>query len=214
MKLNTEPMYIAVLLENTDEAIKRQAWLTLPATTRRFAAVLQQIQAHDGNFRIAEYTHRVPGMSRKELKLASLAAVNYLAARLRKLTAEDITKLCAIWDSDHYFNTVGSLIDYTFDTDKYAIIPGIRDAEALGVRYLGKTDKVLAGVRHSHLIDRYEYGKKLAAMEKGVFTPHGYVTSSIGWDLPEAVRRIPKYLNLKGYLGEDLYGDWTGDYVG
>jgi hypothetical protein len=68
-------------------------------------------------------------------------------------------------------------------------------------------------MKHSRFIDRYEYGAKLAELENGVFSPFGYITSKIGWDLWETERRVPEYLNLKGWLGEDLYGTWERDCI-
>jgi hypothetical protein len=162
---------------------------------------------------IADYTHRVPGMCKRELNTTPLALVNFLAARLKTLFPQDIQTLCAIWDTDHYFDTVGRLIDYTYNRFSYKLLPGIRDAEALGNLILGKPDKVIAGIKNSHFIDRYEYGVKLAKKENGVFSPFGYITSKIGWDLQETERRVPAYLNLKGWLGEDLYMDWEGDRI-
>jgi len=213
MTLNTEPIYIAVLLESGNGGGHRKTWLTLPAGKKRFTATLDRIQAKDGDFFIADYTHRVPGMSRRELRSNPLALVNFLAARLRTLYDSDIEKLCAIWDTDHYFNTVGELIDFTFNTHEYRLKPGVRDAEALGNLYLGKPEKIAEGMKHSRFIDRHEYGTKLAERENGLFSPHGYVTSNIGWDLPVTERRVPEHLNLKGWLGEDLYGDWEADYI-
>ena len=213
MKLNTEPMYIAVLLESGTGKEKRSTWLSLPAGKKRFAEALKRIRAENGNFIIADYTHRVPGMCKRELKTTPLALVNFLAARLKTLYDEDVIKLCAIWDTDHYFDTVGRLIDYTYNKFDYKLKPGIRDAEALGHLYLGKPEKVVENMKHTRFIDRYEYGAKLAAQENGVFSPYGYITSKIGWDLPETERRVPEYLNLKGWLGEDLYADWEGDRI-
>ena len=213
MKLNTEPMYIAVLLESGTGKEKRSTWLSLPAGKKRFAEALKRIRAENGNFIIADYTHRVPGMCKRELKTTPLALVNFLAARLKTLYDEDVIKLCAIWDTDHYFDTVGRLIDYTFNKDKYKLLPGIRDAEALGLRVLGQPGQYAEGAKVTRFVDRQVYGQNLAELERGVFTPHGYVTSEIGWDLPETERRVPEYLNLKGWLGEDLYADWEGDRI-
>ena len=213
MNTNSVPTYIAVSLENTETA-SLSTWLPLPATKKQFSEALERIKAVDGGFAIAGYTHLVPGMCRKELNLASLAAVNHLAARLKKLGEDEITKLCAIWDTDHYFCTVAELIDYTFNTDSYTLLPDICDAEALGAYHTGGSGKIAGDARIIGCIDRRELGLKLAEMENGQFSPFGYITSKIGWDLNETVRRIPESLNLKGWLGEDLYGNWKGDYIG
>jgi len=47
----------------------------------------------------------------------------------------------------------------------------------------------------------------MAKSENGAFTPHGYLTSKIGWNKPPKKRHIPDFLNIKGCIGENLFGD-------
>ena len=209
MMKSTQPLYLAVRLESED----RKIWLPLPATKKQFAAALESIGAENGNFSIAEYTGRVPGLGRKILSETPLSVVNHLAYRLSRLTDEDIVKLCAIFDTDYWFDTAGQIIDYSFATDSYTLLPGVTDAEALGRYYVGDSGAVAACAKLKECIDRREFGKRLAEKEKGAFSPHGYVTSKIGWDLPEKERRVPGHLNLKGWLGEELYEDWEADHA-
>jgi len=211
MKKIIQPMSISVLLENVSD--KRSVWLNLPASKKRFAAVLERIGAENGNFIITDYTHWVLGLYKNELMRTPLAVVNFLASRLKTLYEDDILKLCAIWDTDHWFDTVAKLINYTYETYKYKLMPGIRDAEMLGNLHLGKPDRSILSVKHGSFVDRYAYGVKLAELEKGVFTPHGYITSKDRWKtrdhtIMDAKWRVPSYLNLKGTIGEDLYGTW------
>ena len=213
MTINTEPIYVAVLLESGESGGNRRTWLHLPATKKQFAGALDRIQAKDGDYFIADYTYRIPGMCRHEMKSAPLAVVNHLAARLSILNSEEITKLCAIWDTDHYFDTVRRLIDYTYATDSYTLLPGVSDEESLGAYYIDNPRKFAADATLKNSISRREFGKDLAEIENGVFSPFGYITSKIGWDLPEEDRRVPEHLNLRGWLNEDLYGNWEADYI-
>jgi hypothetical protein len=50
MKLNTEPMYIAVLLESGEGKDKRSTWLPLPVGKKRFNDALKRIHAENGHF--------------------------------------------------------------------------------------------------------------------------------------------------------------------
>ena len=50
--------------------------------------------------------------------------------------------------------------------------PGIRSAEDLGVAIFGNPNTAI--VPPKRRIDRAEYGRRLADMEGGVFTPSGY----------------------------------------
>lgn len=204
MKTKKIPMYIAVQLENGDN----RTWLPLPATKERFRKALKGIEAEHGNFKIKEYNCRVPAMGRGMLMKMPLAVVNYLAARLNTLTDSDILKLCAICDSDYYFDHVGQFIDYSFQTDCYRLLPGVTDEEKLGTYHIGDPKHYTADAVIKQYIDRSEIGRRIAEAENGAFTACGYITSKIGWDLTPKERSIPKSLNLKGYLGEDIYGDW------
>ena len=205
MKNNRKiPMYIAVLLENNNKRV----WLPLPANQARFNAAIEKIDGDNGCFQIKEYNCRVPAMGRDMLMQTPLSVVNYLAFRLNKLDDHEILKLCAICDSDHYFDRVGQFLDYTFQTYCYKLLPGITDEEALGQYHIGSPKQYIADVVLKQCIDRREYGRRLSKVESGVFTARGYLTSTIGWDLSPEMRRVPDSLNLKGYIGEDLYGDW------
>ena len=201
------PMYIAVQLEGSYN--DKRVWLPLPANQTKFNEVIEQIDGDYGCFRIKEYNLRVPSMGRDMLKKTPLSVVNYLASRLNRLEDDEILKLCAICDSDYFFDSVGQFIDYTFQTYSYRLLPGITNEEALGFYHIGDPKNYVADVVLKKIIDRREYGKRLAEAENGVFTAHGYLTSSIGWDLPPTERFVPGSLNLKGYLGEDLYGNWN-----
>ena len=201
-------MNIAVQLENGDKRV----WLPLPASKARFEAALERIDGEFGNFKIKEYNCRVPAMGRGMFMDTPLAVANYLAYRLNKLTENEILTLCAISHSDYYFDKVQQYIDFTFQTHCYTLLTGITDEEALGMYHIGDPKHYIAEKVLKQCIDRREYGRRLTEAENGVFTSHGYLTSSIGWDLPPSERRVPDSLNLKGYLGEDLYGNWEDHF--
>ena len=210
MRINKKaPMNIAVQLENNDKRV----WLTLPAMLYKFEDEIKRIDGDCTCFRIREHLCRVPAMNRNMLSQEPLAVVNYLAYRLNKLSDDEIQNLCAICDSDYYFDRVGQYIDYTFQTYCYTLLPGVTDEEALGEHYVGNLKNYMADKVLRQHIDLREYGRRLAEAEKGAFTSIGYLTSSIGWNLPPKDRRIPDSLNLKGYLGEDLFGEGTEPVV-
>ncbi|GHU97275.1 hypothetical protein FACS1894208_12600 [Clostridia bacterium] len=57
----------------------------------------------------------------------------------------------------------------------YRLFPNIKNAEDLGVAYLGSAHTSIV-VTPKHLrVDRAKYGRKLAALEGGIFTPAGYL---------------------------------------
>ena len=203
------PMYIAAQLENSKTCDR--VWLTLPVSKDRFAAALAKISVTRGEFVVSDYAVKVPKLSQRMLKQTPLAAVNYLAARLNTLTDDAIIKLCAICDTDYYFDYIGQYIDYTYSPGDYTLLPGITDAEALGEYYLGGNRRIIADARLNKCVDRREYGKNLAAVENGVFSPLGYITSKSNWSYKFKDRAVPEHLNLKGFIGEDIYADWEED---
>jgi hypothetical protein len=206
MKVNKKlPMYIAVHLENTDA--NRKIWLPLPATKEQFADALDKIGAVNGNFRISGYDRRTPGINYETLMCAPLSLVNHFAARLLMLSDADLLKLCAIAGGRYCFEPMWLLVDYTYNPGNYTLLPGVCDEETLGNYYLGKSCAAVGSALRKSL-DRYEYGKRLAELEKGEFTALGYITSKDQWQTKYHARRVPESLNLRGYLGEDLYGDW------
>jgi len=58
---------------------------------------------------------------------------------------------------------------------KYSLTPNIRTPEDLGIAYLGNPHTAIVPVLPENRIDRAEYGRKLAGLEGGVFTPLGYL---------------------------------------
>jgi hypothetical protein len=58
------------------------------------------------------------------------------------------------------------------------LLPGIRNAEELGIYYLGSP--LMAITLPPCPIDRAGYGRELAAAEGGVFTPAGYIVPAGG----------------------------------
>ena len=203
---NRIPMYIAVQLEGYGG---KRVWLQLPANKERFDEAVGKIDGDCGCFRISDYAVKVPKLSIGDAMRTPLSVMNYLASRLNRLTDDGILKLCAIADSDYYFDRVGQILDFTFQSHYYRLLPGITDEELLGQYHIGGPKNYIADAVLKRFIDRRDYGRRLAETEKGAFTPHGYITSTIGWGLTPKMRNVPDSLNLKGYLDEDLYGDWS-----
>ena len=199
------PMYIAVHLENSET--RDRCWLSLPASQKQFNDALLQIGAEHEDFNVIDYAYNVPMLRVKKLMRTALADVNYLASRLSKLTETDVSKLYAICETDYYFDFIGQYIDYTFKPGDYTLLPGITDAEMLGAYYIGSKHAYIASAKLKRCIDRREFGKNLAASENGVFTAHGYVTSKTNWSINREIRIVPDRLNLKGHIGEDIYGE-------
>ena len=202
-------MSIAVLLENDDKRV----WLQLPANKSQFAAALEKIDGVCGNFTIKEYSGRVPSLKAKMLMEKPLSLVNYLAWRLNKLNEDDILKLCAIGESDMRFDTVEQFIEYTYTAEKYMLDVKIMNEKELGQRELDKIDFKILPPNFRKYINFHDLGTGIALKQKGEFTSLGYLTGAKGWDLPPKERHILDFLNLKGYINDDLYGDYSNEFI-
>jgi len=201
------PMCVAVQLENT--ATRARMWLPLPVTKERFAESLGRIGAARSDFTVADYGVVAPYISVYKLMRTPLANVNHLASRLNKLDSFDVMKLCAINNTDMYFDGVAKLIEFTYNTNDYTLLPGITDEEMLGEYHIGNPKQYVGGIPLKQHIDRREFGRKIAEAENGAFSPFGYVTAKNGWNnFRSTPRPVPESLNLKGSIGEDVYGNF------
>jgi len=57
----------------------------------------------------------------------------------------------------------------------YQLVPHIQTPEDLGVAVLGNPHTSMIPAFHENRIDRAECGRRIAELEGGMFTPHGYV---------------------------------------
>jgi len=199
-------LHIAVQLMNTDT--KRRIWLNLPVTKDDFAEAVSKIGAERGNLKITGYNRRIPGLAMSVIMESPLSVVNHFASRINKLSDSNILKLGGIGDGLYYFEYMWQFVHFTYKPDDYTLLPGICDAEALGNYYLDGKTSAVQDSKSDLFIDRYEYGKNLAEFDKGYFTSHGYIMSKDKWSLKRKTHPVPESLDIRGYLGEDLYGDW------
>lgn len=201
------PMYIAVQLERGWGDSERRIWLPLPATKKEFQEAQEAIGAEYGDFGISEYNVRVPGLYRGMLSEAPLSQVNFLAARLAMLDDDQLFKLAAIIDSERYFTELEQVIDYTYTSDRYQLLSGVKNEADLGRLYLDAAGiaPVFAGLRKC--IDPYMLGKYIADEQDGQFTALGYLTTECEWNTAPWKWEVPDALKLTGIAGEELYGD-------
>lgn len=181
-------MHIEVLLENTDG--DRGIWVSLPATRNRFEKAVARIGGGRGNFVIADYHVEIPCLSGSTLMRTPLAVVNHFASRMKTMSETDIVKFSAalfakyIGWSDY---PVEQFIDFTYEKEQYTLLTKVY------------TDKKLrAAVKESQM---------------GVFAPQGYIIPKKDWRETPKRRAVPAALNLLGYIGEDLYGDWDNEII-
>lgn len=211
MMKNKIPMYIAVRLERGYGDTERAVWLPLPATKKEFEAAQEAIGADYGDFAITCYNVRVPGLYRDLLRQTPLAKVNHLASRLAVMDEDALVKLCAIIDSDRNFTEIDQFVDYTYNHSRFALLPEVTNARDLGLLYLNGKEFSTVPAAIRNCVDPFKLGLNIAAAQDGQFTAQGYLTTTGSWYSVPKQRAVPAALNLTGFIGEDLYGEWEDD---
>ena len=103
---------------------------------------------------------------------------NLLAQRLSMLSRVQIDKLEVVMQSEIRFNTIEQLIDFTYNTDYFVLIPNIHNAEELACYYIYESGMIEMPDEWKSGIDLLSFGTNLEKCEKGSYTDRGYLLLS------------------------------------
>lgn len=155
-------------------------WVTLsfPTTTQRVQEALRYIGVDGLRYEeiiCGDFSSDIPMLERCFDEFSDLDEINYLASRLQVLSPEEREKFSAAIVHGESAGDIQRLINLTYNTGCYDLLPGIDDEEAYG-RFLIENN----GNIHlpESLIDYFDYeayGEDTAINEGGVFTPYGYI---------------------------------------
>lgn len=204
------PLYIAAKI-CSKKGCCEGIWLTLPVTKEYFCEAAGLVCDSWEDIEIFAYDTTVPGLLVSRLMDTPFAVVNHLAARLNKLSDEQILKLTAIMSEFIRFETVEQIIDYTYSPDRYTLIPGLSTHWELGQHCIAEMELTGLPPVVMECIDKDTFGRKIACNEDGWFTSLGYISSKDGWEKAAKKRRVPANLAVKHENGDDLYGAWHYD---
>ena len=134
----------SVLLHNRQryEQGKEGLWFSLPTTTEKLQAALREIGISTDNPQdFFLYGYRSP--QKRPIKLprdmvlsAGMDELNFLAARLEKLDAAELTELnAALTSPQSDFHNIGQIIDYPENVDFYVHLPDVTSTGQLGDYY-------------------------------------------------------------------------------
>ena len=152
--------------------------VSLPTTWDKFNNALTGIDAQENRYSIVE-CKSASGLPLNELDFGcDISLINYLAARLSILPPFQLDKLEAIMQSELRFNTVEQLINFTYNTDYFILIPNIHNAEELARYYIYESGMIEMPAEWKNGIDLLTFGKNLEKHEKGVYTDRGYLLLS------------------------------------
>ena len=204
------PLFIAARLENKKD-FERKIWITLPVTKPCFYEAVGAVCDSWDDFKIGMYRTNIYGFHNNKLMKAPFSLVNFLAARLNKLTVEQALKLIMIMESCYEFSAVSEIIDFTYHSDRYELITGIRTYWQLGEHRKNELDRKTVPPIVIQCINTESFGRETALQENGEFTPLGYLSSKDGFGKTVKERPIPDCWDVKDLNGDDIYGDLYDD---
>ena len=204
----------SVLLHNRQryKQGKEGLWFSLPTTTEKLQAALREIGISADNPQdFFLYGYRSP--QKRPIKLprdmvlsAGMDELNFLAARLEKLDATELTELnAALTSPQSDFHNIGQIIDYPENVDFYVHLPDVTGTGQLGDYYLNRSGMVDMPEEWKAGIFLPRFGLHIANTEHGVFTDYGYlVKSGDEWQRVHEGQPVPEEYRVMAYPASEI----------
>ena len=199
----------SILLHNRQlyEQGKEGLWLSLPTTTEKLQAALREIGISTDNpqdFFLYDYRspqERPIKLPRDLVLSADVDELNFLAARLEKLDAAELSELnAALTSPQSDFHSIGQIIDYPDNVDFYVHLPDVTGTGQLGDYYLNRSGMVDMPEEWKAGIFLPRFGLHIANTEHGVFTDYGYlVKSGDEWQRVHEGQPVPEEYRVMAY---------------
>ena len=199
----------SILLHNRQlyEQGKEGLWLSLPTTTEKLQETLREIGISTDNpqdFFLYDYRspqERPIKLPRDLVLSADVDELNFLAARLEKLDAAELSELnAALTNPQSDFHSIGQITDYPDNVDFYVHLPDVTGTGQLGDYYLNRSGMVDMPEEWKAGIFLPRFGLHIANTEHGVFTDYGYlVKSGDEWQRVHEGQQVPKEYRVMTY---------------
>lgn len=180
-------------------------WLPMPATAEQLHDAMKSVGITADNPQDF-FIHGFSCPEDKHLALpydmvcsAGIDELNFLAVRIGELDPAELTKLNALAQAPHGLETIGQMIDFTYNVDFYVHIEA-RTFSELGDYYLNKSGMVQMPEEWKAGIDPAAFGKNAAQKEQGEFTKYGYIVASGDqWGPHFDGRNVPEEYRIMSY---------------
>ena len=199
----------SVLIQNRTEFEKGNpatVFLSLPATKEELHEAMKALNITADNpqdFFLNGYSTaegRRIEIPSDWIRNGDIDKINFLAARLKEMTPEQLERLDAVMHSGFKPESLDKLIDHTYNTDFYSYVPGILSYKELGDYFLNDSGKVQMPEEWKAGIDKEDFGFNAALHEDGKLTDYGYIArSGTDWKEVYAGQETPERYRIMSY---------------
>lgn len=161
--------------------------LSFPTTKEQVQAALREIGVDGLRYQeiiILDYSIGIKGLARALGEYAHIDELNYLAQLLMELPEEQREKFAAAIGHGEYADSLESIINLTYNLDRYEIYP-VHTEEEYGRWLIEELGMIQLPEEAKDYFDYESYGSDTAINEGGTFTSQGYMLAG-----PEPFQKV------------------------